>query len=67
MAQNDMFDKILSVSLGIIFIVALLPSALETFFTTDTTNWSLGVVALWTIVAIVGVVAVVKIIYSQAK
>jgi hypothetical protein len=63
----DMFDKILGVSLGIIFVVALVPTALESYFSTGTENWSLAVVAMWAVVAIVAVVAVIKILYNQAK
>jgi hypothetical protein len=63
----DMFDKILGVALGLIFVTALVPTALENYFQTGTENWSLATVALWAVVAIVGVVAVIKVIYSQAK
>lgn len=63
----DMFDKILGVALGLIFVTALVPTALNTYFTTDTGNWTIAVVALWAIIAIVGVVAVIKVIYGQAR
>lgn len=49
---------IFSIGLGVIFAAAVLPIALNTFFSTNTTAWDAGTVALWGIVPL-GVIAVV--------
>lgn len=48
--------SIFALALGIYFLSALIPGALNNFFGADTSSWDSGTVALWTIIplAIIG-------------
>ena len=63
----DVFEKILSVALGVYFIASMIPSAYEYFFTVDTTNWTAVVVALWGVTGIVIGAVVVRMILKLGK
>lgn len=49
-------------AISIYFLAALLPSALNTFFNTDTTGWDTGTVALWLLIPL-AIVAGVALIF----
>lgn len=51
--------KIIVLGIGIFVVASLLPSAIELIEATVTTNWSDGAVALWGIITLVAIVAVV--------
>lgn len=53
------FKNIVNLALGLILIAALVPEGLEAIFSTDTTNWSLGAAALWTVIGVVVVIGLV--------
>lgn len=48
--------KIFGIALGIYFLSALVPGAMDNFFAADTTGWDTGTIALWGIIplAIIG-------------
>lgn len=60
--------QIFAIAIGVYFLSALIPSALDTFFSADTANWSAGVAALWDVLplAIVGVL-LMKYVPSTSK
>jgi hypothetical protein len=46
-------STIVTMAIGIIVLAALVPTALETLFDVDTTNWSAGARAIWDVLPIV--------------
>jgi len=61
MDDNASMDvkTIVFLAIGIYVLAAVLPGALTAFFNASTTGWDTGTIALWTIIPLVVVVAVV--------
>ena len=58
--------KIIVLAIGIFVVASLLPSAIELIEGTTTTNWSDGAVAIWGVITLVAIVAVVFYILPPA-
>ncbi len=59
------FDQIIDKVVLFLVIVAIVPATLVTYFAVDTATWDAGTIALWGIIAILFIVALVKFIMPK--
>jgi hypothetical protein len=57
-AAAKVMDTVIAIGLGLIVAVALIAGALTNFFSTVTSTWSTSVASVWSLVAILAVLAI---------
>lgn len=59
--------SLFALALGIYFLATLIPSALSTFFDANTSGWSASSVALWALIPLAIVAAVVLVFIPRGR
>lgn len=60
-------DNIIKISIALFILAAILPSAITTLATTNTTGWSSATVTVWNIIPLVVVAGFVVALYELVK
>lgn len=58
---------ILGIGIAVLFLSAVIPSALDNFFAADTGNWSPAVASLWVLIPLALVAALVFVFLPRNK
>ena len=48
----DIISKIVGISVGLLILVGMFPTAAETFFAVDTANWTATAVLMWNLIPV---------------
>lgn len=64
---NRGIDLAIGVMLLLVVGSSILPTAMSDWFNTSTTGWGSGTAALWPLVPLLGVMALVYLLYRESK
>lgn len=65
--MDDLMSKIIGISIGITVAVAMVPTALESFFAVNTTNWTSVAKTLWALIPVFGIIALALLFFGYVR
>ena len=65
--MDNLVEKIIGLSIAVVIVVAMIPSALESFFAVDTANWSVVAQTLWALIPVFAIIALALMFFGYVK
>lgn len=65
--METLLEKIIGISISLVVAVAMIPTALESFFAVNTENWSLVAKTLWALIPVFAIIALALLFFGYVK